>query len=123
MDPGGVPDRLGTGRWILWTRRGPAGPQPGVVPHGPDLRALHRALVLRADLVAVDDLPFPRRTRDWRRMGGGVDTAVRDVAKEVAPLDRRRAPDGCESRNPPCLPDGNFAEGPRAQICFPRRNH
>ena len=69
----------------------PAGPRPGLDADDPHLRLVHRPGISRPDLVAVVDLPLPGRTGHRRRMGGGRGLALRDLAQDVAALDRRRA--------------------------------
>ena len=84
VDSGGVPGRLGARRRLLRPHRRSARPQPRADADDPHLRALHRAVVLRADVVAAADLPFPRRARHRRRMGGGRVAAVARPGRGVA---------------------------------------
>jgi len=74
-------------------------PQPGARAYGAHVRALHRPVRGIADMVAVDDLPFRRRTRDRRRMGCRGVASHRDMAAGLASVDRGRAPVGRQSRH------------------------
>src|SRR5262249_51371652 len=50
VGPGRLPDRLGPRGRLLRPHRRPPGPQPGPHADHPDLRRVHRAVVLRPDL-------------------------------------------------------------------------
>ena len=90
-------------------------PQPRALPDDPHLRAVHRPVLLRADVVAPADLPVPGRPRDRRRVGGRGLAAVGDLAAALAALDRGRAPDRRQHRRPARLARDVPAGGPIPQ--------
>ena len=110
---GGVHARLGAGRRVLRAHRRPAGPRARAEPHRADLRRVHRAVLLRAGLVAPAHLPVPGRAGHRRRMGGGRVVALGNLAAPMAALDRGGAPDRRQRRHPRRRP-GQCHPGRRA---------
>ena len=100
LHPGRLPARLGARRIVLR----PAGRHPRAEPcalaHHPHVRALHRRVRLRADVVAVHAVPLHRGARHRRRMGGGRFAALGDVAEALASVDRGDAADRRQPRHP-----------------------
>ena len=105
VHPGGVPGRVGAGRGVLRAARRPSGPQPRPQPDDPDLRALHRPLVFRADLAAASGFSVCRRARHRGRVGRRLGASLGNLAEKLAKLDRLRAPDGRQYRRPARVAD------------------
>ena len=98
--PGRLHARLGAGRRVLRAHRRPAGPRAYAEPHCPNLRRLHRAVLLCADLVAPAHLPVSGCAGHRWGMGGGGVVALGNLAAPVAALDRGGAPDRRQRRHP-----------------------
>ncbi len=108
-----IPARMGPGWRLFWPHWGSARPRARVESHGADLRTVYRALVFRPNLVALVHLSLPCGAGYRRRMGRWRIIAVRDLASQVAALDRRRAPKRCQHRHTR-RGLGNFRAGRRA---------
>ena len=122
VDSGGVSHRLGAGRRVLRPAWRPVGPQPRVVPDDPHLRGVHGPVGVRADVVAVDDLPLPGCARHRRRMGHRLVVVVGDVAEALAAVDRRGAADRREHRHPRRVRGGLSDGGDQPSLRVSRRH-